>query len=229
MSKGTQIASRVITIIKTVLVSISAGLLLFSAVFYFLTAFLGTVEFNPGEVLVNGIASLFMLDFHYGFKMIVVGLAIICLVLLIWWVVVLLLKKRYKDLFWVLGVAGIDILALFFAGAYFTSEVELKGEMYNSLYMGILNLEDNLLSALFASISLLFLVGSLLFAGILLFYDVALSSFELKPEVKIVKVVEHHVIREKQPEEPVHIEEDEDYYERMIREMGMFHENEQEQ
>ena len=210
------------TKIKTVLISIAGGFMILSALLYFLTPLLGEVSFDSFAAFGGGVVTLFTFDFHHPYFFPVFAFCVIAFVLNVWWVVVLLLKKRPKDLYWIIPVVVINILSVFFMGAYFLATVEVVGNTVDSLYVGILALGTKIVSEILTSISLMFLVGSLLFAGLFLFYDVTLSSFELKPEVKIVKVVETRVVHE---DEYVDEEEDE-YYARMIREMGMFHEGE---
>lgn len=216
-----------ITKIKTILISVAGGLVLLSAVLFFITPLISPVvgDYDSfqnafSNVFVKGIIALFTFDFSNRLFLVFMGFAIVALVIIIWWVIVLILKKRFKDILWVIPVVALDFVFMMIMACYVLARVTVAGEE-GILYARILAVEDNLVSSLLSSISILLSLFAVLLAAIMVFYDVTVSTFELKPEVKVVRVVQTKVIRRNDAT-------DDDYYERMIREMGMFHTGENE-
>lgn len=204
--------------LKTILLSVIGGLIVLSFVFFVITPLLGGVNYNAMEMLLGGIKALFSIDFSYGVSLIFVGFAILCLFLLIWWAVLLILKKRYKDLFWLIPVVVADFLVMFVMAGFFLVKIDLGGgEDY--LFTALLALPKSTVPVLFASLSILFVIASILLLAIFMFLDITASSFDMKPDV---------VVKEKLKIVKEGPETDDEYYERMIREMGMFHEGEPE-
>lgn len=204
--------------IKTILLAVVGALLVLAAVLFIITPLLGGVSFSALAVFVEGMKSVLVLDFSYGVSLMFLGFGILCLLLLIWWVILLILKKRYRDLYWLIPVFVADLLIMFIMSSLFLVKVDINGNV-DYVFTNLLVLENNTLPVLLSSFSIVFVIASVLLLAIFMFLDITASSFDMKPEVVVktkLKVVK---------EEP---ETDDEYYERMIREMGMFHEGEEE-
>lgn len=222
--------------IKTILISTAGGLAILSAVLFFVAPLLvaPALQYNAFDIFVGGLSTLFTFDITNRLLLIYLGFAIVSTVVIIWWVVVLCLKKKYKDILWVIPVVALNFVLVFIMASYALVMVESTTEGFkvlsenpedvnlkNFLFAQILakSNKENLLASVLASVSLLFVLFSLVLACLFVFYDVTVTTSELKPEVKVVKVVQTKVVKR-------YDNSDEDYYERMIREMGMFHEEE---
>lgn len=224
--------------IKTILISTAGGLAILSAVLFFVAPLLvaPALQYNAFDIFVGGLSTLFTFDITNRLLLIYLGFAIVSTVVIIWWVVVLCLKKKYKDILWVIPVVALNFVLVFIMASYALVMVESTTEGFkvlsenpedvnlkNFLFAQILakSNKENLLASVLASVSLLFVLFSFVLACLFVFYDVTVTTSELKPEVKVVKVVQTKVVKR-------YDNSDEDYYERMIREMGMFHEEESE-
>lgn len=222
--------------IKTILISVAGGLAILSAVLFFVAPLLvaPALQYNAFDIFVGGLSTLFTFDITNRLLLIYLGFAIVSTVVIIWWVVVLCLKKKYKDILWIIPVIALNFVLVFIMASYALVMVESTTEGFkilsenpedvnlkNFLFAQILakSNKENLLASVLASVSLLFVLFSLVLACLFVFYDVTVTTSELKPEVKVVKVVQTKVVKR-------YDNSDEDYYERMIREMGMFHEEE---
>ena len=208
--------------VKTILLAVAGGLALLGLVLFFVTPLLGGVNYSSLTVFGEGIKTLFALDFSYGVSLIFIGFSALCLFLIIWWVILLMLRKRYKDLIWIIGIVALDVVVLFVCAGFFLVPVDLGGAEPVKLFRGLMALENNLVAVIVSSISVLFLGVSIFVAALFMFFDITTTTLEMKPEVVKVEKVKVQVVKEP-------AETDDEYYERMIREMGMFHENEQEQ
>ena len=204
--------------LKTILMSVIGGLIVLSFVFFVVTPLIGGVNYNALSVFVEGIKSVFAADFSYGVSLIFIGFALLCLFLLIWWGVLLILKKRYKDLFWLIPVVVADLLVMFIMAGFFLVKADL-GQGADYLFVALLALPKSTLPVLFASLSILFVIASVLLLAIFMFLDITASSLDMKPDVVVKEKIK--IVKEAP-------ETDDEYYERMIREMGMFHEGEPE-
>ena len=226
--------------IKTILISVAGGLAILSAVLFFVAPLIisapaegVSLRYDAFSIFVAGLSTLFTFDIENRLLLIYLGFAIVSTVVIIWWVVVLCLKKKYKDILWIIPVIALNFVLVFIMASYalvmvestnngfVISESSQPGKFSNFLFAQILakSNKGNLLASVLASVSLLFVLFSLVLACLFVFYDVTVTTSELKPEVKVVKVVQTKVVKR-------YDNSDEDYYERMIREMGMFHEEE---
>lgn len=204
--------------VKTILISVVGALLVLAAVLFIITPLLGGVNYSALDVLLQGMQSVFAMDFAYGVSLIFLGFGILVVLLLIWWVILLILKKRYRDLFWLIPVVVADFLIFFIMAGLFLVKVDINGNV-DYLFTNLLAIPNNTVAVLLASLAIVFVIASVLLLAIFMFLDITASSLEMKPAVVVKEKIK--IVKEE-------AETDDEYYERMIREMGMFHEGEEE-